>query len=55
MTAIPATRNTTTRQISDRSAIWEGSLGIGVGIGAGKHSPAGAGGLVPGARLTGEP
>jgi hypothetical protein len=32
MTAIPATTNTATRQISDRSAIWEGSLGSGVGI-----------------------
>ena len=40
MTAIPARMNPTTRQISERSAIWEGSFGTGVGICAGKHSPA---------------
>ncbi len=43
MTARPARKNTTTRQISDRSAIWAGSLGTGFGISASKHSPGGTG------------
>ena len=38
MTAIAATKNTITRQINDRSAVWEGSLGAGCGMGAAKHS-----------------
>jgi len=32
MTAIAATKKKTTRQISDRRAVWEGSIGTGVGI-----------------------
>jgi hypothetical protein len=39
MTTSAATTITITRRISDRSAIWEGSLGAGVGIGAGEDSP----------------
>ena len=39
MTAIAATVNMTTRQISDRNALWEGSVGTGVGICAREHSP----------------
>jgi hypothetical protein len=32
MTANPATKNTTTRKIRERSALLEGSLGSGAGI-----------------------
>jgi len=58
MTAIPAAENTATRQISDRSPVWEGSLGSGFGIGAGEHSPGGIGAataLTQGAPLPPDP
>ena len=39
ITIAAATRITTTRLISDRSAIWDGSFGAGFDIGGGENSP----------------